>query len=173
MNCGNLVEVEPAGDPRALLVSLELDELPRLRAVDVAGRGDRPAHVAEFQVEVVLLAVGVEGGLVEAVGERREQRHAAQPRPGLEVRQGRGRAHQVLALDLDPPRIAHAPDHRHVHLAGRIREFDRHRHPVWPCTAAPPPERHRPGRTSRQAQVATLSCGCPGNSECPRRQAPP
>jgi hypothetical protein len=119
-----LVEIELARHPRALLVGLELDEVPRLRTVDEAGPGDRPADVAQLEVEVVLLAVGVEGGLVQAVGEWREERHPAQARPGLKVRQRRGRAHQVLALHLNAPGIAHAPDHRHVHLAGRIREFD-------------------------------------------------
>ncbi len=121
---GVLVEVEPADHPRAGLIGLELDELPVLRAVDEAGRRNRPADAAQFEVEVVLLPVGVERGLVEPVRERREQRHAVVAGIGSERLERGRRADEVVPLHANPPGVAHVGNDLHVHLGRGVDELD-------------------------------------------------
>src|SRR6185503_143239 len=100
---GNLVEIQPARDPRALSVGLELDELPFFGAVHISRAGNGAAHIAKLEIEIVFFPVCVESGLIQPVRERREQGHPVQTGIRNEGIERWGGSDEVLSLDLDLP----------------------------------------------------------------------
>ena len=121
---GVFVEFEAAGDPGALLVGLRFHQLPGIGAAEIAMNGNGTAHIPALHVEIVFLAVGVEGGAVIAVGEGRQQRHAVQAGTRAHViDRADGHADDVLALDHHLIGVVDRHQYRHGGVGAGIAQL--------------------------------------------------
>ena len=116
-------EFQAAGHARGTFAGFELRHFPVRRKQQQAV--DRlliliAPQIAQIGVQQVLLAVGIKRILIQAVGPRREKRHAAERRLGFQLGQTFERRPQdVLPVDLHV--VSDVADGRHDGNFGRVR----------------------------------------------------
>lgn len=119
-------ELEAAGHPGRARVCRRFDDLPPIRVLEKAVNRNRPTHVSQLAVECVFPAVRVERGLIEAIGERRQERNAGKASLLLELL-GRGvrPVEDIVAPDLHlEADVTRAWSDRHRRLGERVPQLD-------------------------------------------------